>query len=474
MSLNHTGNVQPSVDREEHTHINGVAGKKVFNIDSNGNVIDFDSIDKNDTNNGTDTPLAAGATWTGTGTDLTGYSAISLLVESDQASATDGLVVQYSTDNSDWHDGEAYDIPANATKFFTPPKQSQYYRVKYTNGAVDQTLFHLHCFLSENPIKWSSHNLKDNLNDDDDATLNLSVLKLRTAANNYVLGTATNSGNFKVSLEEYNGSIATGGLPVTDFFTEVAKGNVTDKHAFIVNKFGAAPDFDTGDGEVTMWDGAEDNTAWENMVYDYSATADIDSISSDNSGDTGITMELQGLDTNGDLVVQNATLDATDAQTRAAITTPLKRIFRAKNVSSTDLTGHVIVYPNTALTSGVPTDKSKIRAVVQPDNNQTEMCIYTVPTGYSAYLYRFYADTAGASRSAEYLIKLRARPSGQVWQLKQKGIMVDDTGKVLDRRFDQPLKFSAGTDIELTAQILTSSITAANLIGGFDLVVVED
>ena len=39
MSTRHTGNVQPSVDLEEHISIGGVDGKKVFVIDNAGNQI---------------------------------------------------------------------------------------------------------------------------------------------------------------------------------------------------------------------------------------------------------------------------------------------------------------------------------------------------------------------------------------------------------------------------------------------------
>jgi hypothetical protein len=41
MSNNHTGNIQPQLDLEEHTTINGIAGKKVYVIDSAGNLVDF-------------------------------------------------------------------------------------------------------------------------------------------------------------------------------------------------------------------------------------------------------------------------------------------------------------------------------------------------------------------------------------------------------------------------------------------------
>lgn len=254
--------------------------------------------------------------------------------------------------------------------------------------------------------------------------------------------------------------------------SEVSLGNTTGR--FTVNKFGNAPDFDTGDGEVTIWDGAEDGTAWENMVYDYSATADIDSMSSSNVNDTSLNMEITGLDTNYDLVTQTIATDASDGRTRVALTTNLIRVFRVKNVSASNLQGHVVVYPNTALTSGVPSNKAFIRAVVDPNNNQTEMAIYTVPDGYTALLHRMYANTAGATRSAEYLIKLKARPFGQVFQLKQKAVIADGNQISLDREFSLPIAFSAKTDIEMTAQILTTSVTDANLIAGFDLELVAN
>lgn len=176
---------------------------RVTNVDSSGkNISSFV-----DTNNGTDTPLLSGQTFTGQATDITNYSAIGLMVYSDVNSANDGLCVEFSFDGSDWHEGEMYTIPAGVTKFFTPPKQGKYYRVRYTNNGDDQTEFHIHSLVSVYPTKWSSHNLKDNLNDDDDAELNISVLKLRTAQDNYVSGSATNSGNFKTSLEEIDPSI---------------------------------------------------------------------------------------------------------------------------------------------------------------------------------------------------------------------------------------------------------------------------
>jgi len=236
-----------------------------------------------------------------------------------------------------------------------------------------------------------------------------------------------------------------------------------------VNKFWNAPDFDTWDGEITIWDGAEDWAAFELMNYVYSTTADIDSISSGNAWDTQ-DIEVQGLDTNWDLVVQTITLTW---QTRAALTTSLKRVFRAKNVWSVDLIWHVVVYKNWTLSWWIPVTNADIRAVIHPENNQTEMAIYTIPTWKTWYIRRIYANSSWWSRTTKYITRIKARPDWQVFQLKYKGAFDDDAQ--LEKPYEVLLwPFTAMTDIEMTTEITAAWVTAANVIWGFDILLVDD
>jgi hypothetical protein len=247
----------------------------------------------------------------------------------------------------------------------------------------------------------------------------------------------------------------------------IAQGDISN--TTFVHKFGNAPDFDTADNEVTIWDGAEDGTAWELMVYQYSTTADIDSISSSDNGDT-VQIAIQGLDTNYNLVNMMVTLNG---QTRVALPKSLLRVFRAYNNNSTNLAGHVIIYVNTALTAGVPTDKTKIRAIVDPVNQQTEMAIYTVPNGKTAYLRSWYAATAGANKNSNYTIKLRTREQGKVFRVKHVSAISDVGTSAYNHRYHEPEIMQAKTDIEMTAIMQAVGGTNASISAGFDIVLVD-
>jgi len=249
---------------------------------------------------------------------------------------------------------------------------------------------------------------------------------------------------------------------------EIAKGNVAGHST--VHKFGNAPDFDIGDGVVDIWDGANDAAAWQQMDYTFSATADIDRISSTSGSDT-FDVEIQGLDASYDLVLQTITLTG---QTPAELTTDLIRVFRMKNVGAADNVGSIFCFVNVATTGGIPNTPANIRAVMGVGNNQTLMAIYTVPNGKTAYLRSFFAATSGASKATSYVTDLWARPFGQVFQLKHRTAL-DDTGTShYMHSYVEPPSYPAKTDLRMTAAIQSGTVTGASVSAGFDLVLVDD
>jgi hypothetical protein len=190
------------------TAIYGASGNAVeINDDGQMHIV---SRGKLDTNNCTDVALASSATFIGTGTDVLDYAGVAIFVTADVEGS---LKAQYSYNNTDWFDGESYTIVAGAEKFFTPPIQSAYFRVNYTNGGLPQTSFELCTLLKKQPIKWSSHNIDQAITDQDDAQLTKSVITGKRSDGAFDNATLSNSNRLRVVAQQYGYAVAEGDIP---------------------------------------------------------------------------------------------------------------------------------------------------------------------------------------------------------------------------------------------------------------------
>jgi hypothetical protein len=430
-------------------------------VDSNNSIIDLEVngsgqlkvvLDgKVEAANSSSVPLTSGAAFTGTGVSTLDYALIFVNAYSDVPSATDGLVIQTSSDNSTWRDSDTFTIAANTDKTFSFQPSKQYMRVKYINGTSAQGVFDLQTVFKKTNSKPSSHRIADSISPQDDATLQKSVLTALNDAGSFVNVNATASNNLRVANVEDGLSIAKGDVANTSF----------------VHKFGDAPDFDVTDGYVTIWDGAND-AGLNAMVYTYSTTADITQVSSSNAGEATET-EIQGLDENYELIVQIATLNGQNA---VILDTPLIRVFRAKNNNGTIFLGDVYISTSgAALSSGVPTTPSEARAVIQASHQQTLMAVYTIPAGKTGYMRDFYVSASGAKRSSAHQMHLAARPFGGVFQTKHvTAIQTDGTSRI-KHDYTEPEVFAEKTDIEIHAN---TDQDAAGISAGFDIVLIDN
>jgi len=251
--------------------------------------------------------------------------------------------------------------------------------------------------------------------------------------------------------------------PASDFYFEVAKGDIPGYSS--INKFGTNQDIADGTEEI-VWSGSG--------VYTFSTTADITHIVSSSTSDNGKTIEIQGLDSNWDLVVQEKALGS-PATTGVALDTALIRVFRMRvNDASTNV-GTVqcgVGAVTTAFTAG------NLRAQVDVGNGQTLMAIYTVPAGKTAYLTKYYCSVIGdpgpPSRAPDYSIfRLYSvdRANGYAPQLKHAvGAAMVGTSLV-EHEFLPAGLATEKTDIYITAQ---PEGDIGSVSAGFDLVVVDD
>lgn len=239
-----------------------------------------------------------------------------------------------------------------------------------------------------------------------------------------------------------------------DFSLQLARGEIYN-HSH-VNKFGRNAAVAIGI-EEEIWDGS--------AAYVYPATALMTSISqtTDQAALRGETIQVQGLDANWDLVIQDAVLDATLTTNVVTLTTPLIRCFRAKVQSSVVADSTIRVH-----NAGETQDY----AVIAIGSQQTQMAIYTVPAGFSAYMTCYYAHVNPGTNldPTSNPIRLYATDNvnGYAAQLKH---IVGQTSGGFQHFFTPYYVFSEKTDIFMTSQPVGK---AADVSGGFDLILVKN
>ena len=165
--------------------------------------------------NSSSTPLGSGAVFTGTSVETLRYSVIVVSVFSDKGSATDGLEIQQSVDDTNWDHTDCFTIPASTGKTFTFQPSAKYLRVVYTNGVDAQNSFRLQTTLKISYVKPSSHRIQDAIVSEDDAELTKAVITGLKDDGSFDNCSLTNKGQFKVSVEEY------GDTPSVDAFARL-------------------------------------------------------------------------------------------------------------------------------------------------------------------------------------------------------------------------------------------------------------
>jgi hypothetical protein len=175
-----------------------------YQVDADGAVYVHDQ-NLIDTNNSTTTPLGGAATFTGTGTDVSQYAAITITLYADVDSAASGMQFQFSTDNTNWDDVYSFtlDVSASDTRRFQFPTTAQYFRVVYTNGAGAQTAFRVQTILHAQTVATSIHRLADNVDPDRSASVNKSAIIAQSGGTgDFIPLTASTAGYLRVSLAE--------------------------------------------------------------------------------------------------------------------------------------------------------------------------------------------------------------------------------------------------------------------------------
>lgn len=142
------------------------------------------------TSNSTAAPLGANGVWTGTGELVADFASIVVYVDSNVASAANGLSIQFSSDNTNWNESKNYSYAASTGAHSYPEfPRAKYFRIVYTNGASAQAYFRLQTIHHYTAVTPKHTTLGTSLSQDEVAVL---VRSLITGEDPFSAGTYRN------------------------------------------------------------------------------------------------------------------------------------------------------------------------------------------------------------------------------------------------------------------------------------------
>jgi len=240
-----------------------------------------------------------------------------------------------------------------------------------------------------------------------------------------------------------------------DFFLAVAKGDFTGYTK--VSKFGRNANVKSS-GYETIWDGSN--------LYPWPTAAETLDVASDDNDDTSAgtgarTVEIQGLDSNWNLLSETVTMNGgTDVTT----TNSFLRVFRARVVTA----GSTGTNEGTITMTG--STSSNVLAQISEDTSgfgQTLMACYTIPAGKTGYLISLIFDSG---KDNEHSFRLLARDNtvtDAAWNTKEFSTARGGFNQFRKHAIN---KFTEKTDLDL--QAIASSSSAAS--GGFELILIDN
>jgi hypothetical protein len=242
------------------------------------------------------------------------------------------------------------------------------------------------------------------------------------------------------------------------FELQLARGQIEGHKTLF--KFGNNPD---SNGTLeTVWS--------HSSLYVYPTAATVMKVSSTSSNDTGTgsgaqTVLVAGLDADYNEASEIVTLTG---QTPVLTTTVFIRVFRAYVVTAgvNNTAAGIIYIGNGVVTAGVP---ALVYAEIPLGENQTLMAMWTVPAGYTFYMYRG-SFSAASNNSAQYVLgKFMVRPFGGVFR---NAADVTANSNVIQYDFEIPLAVPEKADIE--ARVIALSGTNFYITASFEGVYIEN
>ena len=221
-----------------------------------------------------------------------------------------------------------------------------------------------------------------------------------------------------------------------------------DKKAKSLVKFGKSKELNAGVLE-TVW------PVGGNEVY--VDTNAIDSISSSNANDTQEvymechTVEGTGEDQKFTFMTQVVTLNG---QNRVPLPSPVARVSRVYNNNGTELQGQVYVYQDTTINNGVPTDITKVHAVI-PQGFQQSFKAATTFSDEDYYILTGGFGSVSNKQAANVDFYLEVRTAGKIFR-QGAAVSAASTGGSWVIELDPAIVIPKNSDIRVRCDASTN------------------
>lgn len=360
------------------------------------------------TQNSSTSILSASATFTGVG-ELNGYNDVLITSKSDVAGT---LYADFSPDGTNWDSTLTFACKAGTPEIHRLVKGYRYFRIRYVNGATDQSYFRLHCsFGNYGPL---------------------------TAPRNL---TAQRDADTIIARQ-------------TDHSLDVAQGFWSSTSAR--QKFGHNPSVSTT--EEVIWRVGGDYTGWLTSATTIEA---ISSDATDNASEVGARqITVEGLDENFDEASETIAMNGTSATT--ATTTTFIRVHRAYVTE-----GGCGTYHGTnvgAITIRVSSAGATL-AQIAAGRGQTELACVTVPAGYTMFIRNIRFNVDGGKPCTCFLnIYPMADDVSSPYSGKRTLLRAPGVDGQFDHTFTQYIEISEKSDVWLSARAAASTAAVAGAI----------
>jgi len=178
--------------------------------------------------------------------------------------------------------------------------------------------------------------------------------------------------------------------------------------------------------------------------------------STDGANDEDVQVKIEGLDADYNQISETVTLNGSGTQETNSF---FLRVFRAFIEGSQEPSGTINI-----------TNTGTTYARITLGENQTLMCVWTVPAGYTAYLFQKDVTCLTEANNKFGTISLLARKLGGVFRTQDKFSVQNGHTEIA---YSTPLQFPEKTDIEVRA-IGSSSNSALHVSAALDVIYIKN